>query len=58
MSETKHEHELTTKKFAELNGVNQGTVLTRFSLRGSYFGVTPIKLANGRLLWPSVQVKA
>lgn len=58
MSEIQHEHKLTTRKFAELNGVNQGTVLNRLSLRGNYFGITPVKLANGRLLWPATQVKA
>lgn len=58
MSETKLEHKLTTKQFAALNGVDSPAVHARVCLRGDYFGIKPIKLANGRLLWPATQVKA
>lgn len=59
MSENQqHQCVLTTNKFAELNGVQNETVRARMRLHGHYFGIKPIRLANGRLLWPATQVKA
>ena len=58
MSETNQQYELTTKQFAKMNGVDAPAVHARVCLRGDYFGIKPIKLANGRLLWPATQVKA
>ncbi|WP_034293833.1 hypothetical protein [Herbaspirillum sp. RV1423] len=46
----------TTGKFAEANLVKSQTVRKRFCATGSYHGVVPTKLANGRLLWPDVIV--
>jgi len=43
-----------THTFAEQNLVKPQTVRKRYSQTGSYFGVRPQKLPNGRLLWPSV----
>ena len=47
---------LSTEQFAALNMVKARTVRTRISRLGSYFGVNPIKLANGRTAWPPVRV--
>ena len=48
---------LTTDQFAAINMVKAQTVRARISRLGSYFGVNPIKLANGRTAWPKVQVR-
>lgn len=43
---------MTTKEFAEKQGVKPTNVLVRFCRTGSYKGVKPQKLPNGRLVWP------
>jgi hypothetical protein len=47
-----------TEQFARLNAVKPQTVLKRYCHTGSYHGVVPKKLANRRLLWPSIQVES
>ena len=42
----------TTAQFAGKYLVKPDTVRTRYCLTGSYFGVVPKKLPNGRLVWP------
>lgn len=49
-------YELSAEQFAALNQVKSQTVRARLCRTGSYFGVLPLKLANGRLAWPAVQV--
>jgi hypothetical protein len=49
---------LDTERFAELNQVKSQTIRKRYCETGSYFGVKPKKLMNGRLAWPDVQVEA
>jgi len=49
-------YELSAEQFAALNQVKSKTVRARLCRTGSYFGVRPLKLANGRLAWPAVQV--
>ena len=34
------------------------TVRKRLSRHGSYFGIKPLRLPNGRLLWPADSIKA
>lgn len=46
-----------TDDFGALNGVKGQSVRVRVCRTGSYFGIVPKKLANGRLLWPAVQVE-
>ena len=46
---TKH---MSTEEFAQLNFVKAASIRSRFSLTGSYFGVVPKKLSNGKLAWP------
>lgn len=49
-------YKLSTEQFASLNQVKSQTVRARLCRAGSYFGVMPLALANGRLAWPEVQV--
>lgn len=49
---------LDTDSFAARNRVKGQSVRARVCRTGSYFGVVPLKLANGRLVWPDVQVGA
>ena len=44
-------------QFAALNQVKGQSVRARLCRTGSYFGVVPKKLANGRLAFPAVQVE-
>lgn len=50
------EYRLSCEEFARLNQVKPQSVRARLCRFGSYFGVTPAKLQNGRLAFPSVQV--
>ena len=51
------EYVLTTEEFAAMNLVKAQTVRSRLCRFGSYFGVRPAKLANGRTAWPSILVR-
>ncbi len=44
---------LETDEFGALNGVKGQSVRARYCTTGSYFGIHPLKLANGRLRWPA-----
>jgi hypothetical protein len=50
------QYKLTTDQFARLNGVKGQSVRARVCRVNHYFDVNPLKLANGRLLWPEVRV--
>ena len=49
-------YELSADQFATLNQVKAQSVRARLCRTGSYFGIRPLKLDNGRLAWPAVQV--
>jgi hypothetical protein len=49
---------LSCADFAAGNQVKAQSVRARICRTGSYFGVRPIKLANGKLAFPDVQVVA
>lgn len=51
-------HHLSCEQFAQLNLVKPQSVRARICRFGSYYGVVPSKLANGRLVFPAVQVQA
>ncbi len=53
---TNLKYELSAEQFASLNQVKPQSVRARLCRTGSYFGIRPLKLANGRLAWPAVQV--
>lgn len=50
-------YDRSTEEFARLNQVKGASVVARICRTGSYFGVVPQKLANGRLAFPGIQVK-
>ncbi len=41
-----------TEALAESLGIKPGSIRSRYCRTGSYFGLRPVKLPNGRLLWP------
>jgi hypothetical protein len=49
-------YDKSCEQFAFLNQVAAQSVRARLCRTGSYFGVRPLKLANGRLAFPAVQV--
>ena len=51
MKETRQNY-VTTMNFAESVGVKPTTVHRNLCVNGHYMGVKPIKLPDGRLLWP------
>lgn len=42
----------TTEQFAAAINMKPSTIRVRLCRTGSYFGVKPLKLPNGRLIWP------
>jgi hypothetical protein len=46
-----------TEQFAALNGIKPQSVRAQVCRIGSYFGITPLRLANGRLMWPDKQAQ-
>ena len=55
---TNKQYPLSAEQFAALNQVVAQSVRARLSRTGSYFGIRPLKLANGRLAFPNVQVSS
>jgi len=53
---TAQKYSWSAEQFAAANQVKAQSVRARLCRTGSYFGVRPVKLANGRLAFPSVQV--
>lgn len=51
-------HNLTTEQFAEALHGKPSTIRTRLCKTGSFWGIKPIKLPSGRLLWPADAVSA
>lgn len=47
---------VTTRRVAELAGVERCAILTAFQRHGHWKTVVPRRQANGRLLWPAVGV--
>lgn len=48
---------LTTEQFAEKGHFKANTIRTRLCKTGSFYGIKPIKLPSGRLLWPADAVE-
>lgn len=44
---------LTTTQFARALALEPQSIRKRLSQTGSYFGIRPSKLPNGKLRWPS-----
>lgn len=49
---TQVKYEITTETLAVQCGVRPQSIRVRLCRTGSYFGIQPRKLANGRLMWP------
>lgn len=47
-----------TGKFAEIFKVKGASVRRAYCVNGHYMGIRPVKLPNGRLLWPEEQGQA
>lgn len=45
-------HHLTTNELALVLSLRPQSIRKRYSQTGSYFRLRPMKLKNGRLLWP------
>jgi len=50
---TEYENGLTTSQLARLALTTPGNIRTRLCQTGSFFGLKPLKLPSGRLLWPA-----
>lgn len=50
------EFTLSCEEFARLNQIKPQSVRARLCRFGSYYGIKPVKLVNGRLAFPAVQV--
>lgn len=50
------EFRLSCEEFARLNQIKPQSVRARLCRFGSYYGIKPVKLVNGRLAFPAVQV--
>jgi len=48
----------TTEQLAEVVHGRPSSIRTRLCKTGSYYGITPKKLPNGRLLWPTKEIFA
>lgn len=48
-----HEFNHSTDQFACQLGIRPQTARKRYSQTGSYYGIRPLKLPNGKLRWPS-----
>lgn len=49
---------LSTDQLANICKVKPTSIRSALSTHGSYFGLTPRKLPNGRLIWDREQVEA
>ena len=47
---------LTTAELAAALSMREQSIRKRLSQTGSYFGIRPVKLPNGRLRWPTDSV--
>ena len=43
---------VSTKELADTFGIRPETIHRAHSMEGGYLGMVPIKLPNGRLMWP------
>jgi hypothetical protein len=50
---SKHRLFLSTEEFAEQLTIRPQSIRKRYCQTGGYFGVRPVKMPNGRLMWPA-----
>ena len=58
MKSSLNKENLTTIEAAKIVGVQPATLRTAVWRDGAYYGITPIKLPNRRLLWPAKAIEA
>lgn len=51
-----HTESLNSKEFAATVRVEAQTIRRAYCVNGHYLGIKPLKLPNGRLLWPKTEV--
>ena len=51
-----NQENFTTEEFARMIHGKPGSIRSRVSIAGDYFGIKPKKLPNGRLLWSAADV--
>ncbi|MGK0398790.1 MAG: hypothetical protein ACJA0I_001086 [Gammaproteobacteria bacterium] len=51
-------HNYTTEQFADFAHCKPNSIRSRFCIKGSFYGIKPIKLPSGRLLWAAADVEA
>lgn len=51
-----HTFSFTTRRVAEIAGVERSAILTAFQRHGHWRGIVPRRQPNGRLLWPAQAV--
>jgi hypothetical protein len=52
MTPTNPRYTLSTESLAAIAQVKPSSIRVRYCRTGSYFGLRPMKLPNGRLAWP------
>ncbi len=58
MNNTNINEKLSTEQLAEIVCCKPNSIRTRLCKTGSYYGIKPIKLPSGRLLWSAEKVQA
>ena len=53
----REETHLPTNELAKMLGVTSATIRRGYCVNGHYMNMRPVKLPNGRLLWPEVDLK-
>ncbi|VWC97726.1 putative DNA-binding protein [Burkholderia lata] len=52
-SATQAHRPMTTEELAELLSLRPQSIRKRYCQTGAYFTLRPVKLPNGRLMWPA-----
>lgn len=53
----KNRHLLTTEELAAQLGLRAQSIRKRHCQTGAYFALRPVKLPNGRLMWPADSIE-
>ncbi|QDW50031.1 DNA-binding protein [Burkholderia sp. KBS0801] len=53
LAATQANRPLTTEELAALLSIRPQSIRKRYCQTGAYFTVRPVKLPNGRLMWPA-----
>lgn len=53
LTATRARRPLTTEELAALLSIRPQSIRKRYCQTGAYFSLRPVKLPNGRLMWPA-----